>query len=145
MDNKKKTMNRCKDKEHFSEIAENWLEDVFQKRKFSTYIKYKNIYEKHLKTSLGYKFFSEISTEEYATALNNIFLTGNKNNTKLSQSAANSICTVMFQIIDYGEQAILIPDIRKKILVPNKTNTSPKGVIFTKNEHTYWMILIRIS
>lgn len=43
----------------FSQAAEEWLEEIADKRKYSTYIKYKNIYRNHLEKISGSYLLSD--------------------------------------------------------------------------------------
>lgn len=44
----------------FSDIADAWLDNIRNEKKYSTYVKYTSIYETHLKKALGHRKISEI-------------------------------------------------------------------------------------
>ncbi len=76
----------------FSQAAKEWLEEVREKRKYSTYIKYELIYRKHLSDFLGSCRITEISAICQAS----------ERWSSLSVSLQKSICCVLNQILRYA-------------------------------------------
>lgn len=73
-------------------IAQEWLSDVLDCKKFSTYTKYKNTYERYIKNILGEIPAGHINTEQIAPVLRSSF----------SASTYKSVCCVMKQLMQYG-------------------------------------------
>ena len=90
-------------KETVHNITMNWLKDIKQHKKYSTYVKYENIYTKHIKLSFGQKRLDDITEEMCETFMNLKRGYGNSSSaTELSNSTLSSIKNVLTQIIKYG-------------------------------------------
>lgn len=97
------------------QLATEWLAEIKRTRKYSTYIKYTNIYQKYIKEKFG-----EMQPEHLSeNALSEVF------DLDLSISRARSICCVMNQIIAYGTLHYNIENIRLK----NKISRKKGGAI----------------
>ena len=115
------------------DVATNWLKSIKQNKKYSTYVKYENIYTKHIKDALGNELISNISEQNCAH-----FITSKRNGnmndlTELSNSTLYSIKNVLTQIIKYGT------DNKTFIIENGQNNNCPSkksdGIqIFTKIE-----------
>lgn len=88
-------------------IAEAWLAEIRQGRKYSTYVKYKSIYEKYIKESLGNLLPEKLNSNTVREAIP----------PDLSASIKMSISCVMNGILNYGSSHKISPDIRIKIPV----------------------------
>ena len=86
--------------------AHNWLNDVKIYRKHSTYIKYANIYNKHIKKYLVNKTTNSITLNDCVTLIKNEYL--NNNNINLSKSTIYSIRNVVNQICKFGGISIRV-------------------------------------
>lgn len=87
----------------FSECMHLWLNDITQRCKYSTRVKYQYICECHLKQFECQKPISEITyetCEEYLIAEQTL------NGQKLSLSTMKTICHVLNQILKYGKSNI---------------------------------------
>lgn len=88
----------------FCEFADKWLERIKLDCKTSTYNKYRNAYEKKLKSIFGKYPITRISGEmidEFITAL----LTNGRNDGKpFSRKSVQEICMVIKQILLYAEE-----------------------------------------
>ena len=98
-DNLKRT-NVCSDSVNI--VAQKWLEDVKKYKKHATYVKYRYIYDIHIKHHIGEKLVYDITADDCLELLsieqqNN--LTSDK---PLSISIISSIKNVLTQIIKYG-------------------------------------------
>lgn len=81
---------------YINQVAEEWLARVRDKKKYSTYVKYCQVYRKHLYEKLGKLTFSE---------LNGKFLTSvfqSKEKEIFSESLQRSISCVLNQILSYA-------------------------------------------
>lgn len=81
----------------FHAAALGWLDMVEKKRKYATYIKYRSIYEKHIREKINGKALVELDN----TVLEEIF-SGDETSV-LSDSLKKSIVCVLNQIFSYGE------------------------------------------
>ena len=61
----------------FSQAAEEWLEEVARKRKYSTYVKYNTIYKTHLSGRVGTCQLSATTAWEFQTKIFNHLTEGN--------------------------------------------------------------------
>ncbi len=80
----------------FDAVAEEWLAMISIEKKYATYIKYRNVYEKHIQEKVGEMIFSDLDTE----ILDGIFR--DKEQEILSGSLQKSIVCVLNQILDYA-------------------------------------------
>ena len=107
---------------HVTEVAEEWLQDIAKNKKYSTYVKYKNVYEKHIKEKIGNKEVLSISLEDCNQILTQ---------PKLSKSTVSSIRNVLFQILKRGNCSL----IEKEMQFVKKESDGTEGVsIFSKLE-----------
>jgi len=91
----------------FNEIAEEWLVQVKNTRKYSTYIKYLKLYEFHIKEALKQAKISDISN----TFINkNIFNTEQGKNT--SENTRHSIIVIINQILQYASEYFACSEIK---------------------------------
>lgn len=94
---KKETANSgYNDRDSFQETAGEWLQDICAKRKYSTYIKYQEIYSKYL-SELNQLKMDELSQK---VILNKLTLL----NARDSKTLKNSVYSVLNQIIKYGNK-----------------------------------------
>lgn len=102
----------------FSQAAVGWLEEVAGKRKYSTYIKYRNVYRVHLEGLLGPCLLSDIAYQELPDRLNDHVSAQN-----LSDSMRRSIYGITSQILAFAnvKYAVCIP-----VLKPAATGTVKK-------------------
>lgn len=73
-------------------IAQAWLSDVSACKKFSTYTKYKDTYDRYIRKALGDIPVSDIDTDRISSVFRNSF----------STSTYKSVCCVMKQLMQYG-------------------------------------------
>ena len=92
-------------KHTFSECMSMWLDNLSQKCKYSTYIKYRYICECHLK-----HFACEIQISEITNEICEKYLIEEQSSDgkKLSLSTMKTICHVLNQILKYGESSVKI-------------------------------------
>lgn len=83
---------------NFDKIAQEWLESIVKTKKYSTYIKYRSVYEKYIKEHL----LTGPITQFDSTDLEKIFQNNNLEN-DLSESIKKSIVCVLNQIFSYAE------------------------------------------
>lgn len=90
----------------FSEAADHWLEKIAGKRKYSTYIKYRNIYRLYLEETLGPCLLCDTSGSELQEKISDHVL-----ESRLSDSIKKSVCCVTNQILKFAakEYSVHIP------------------------------------
>ena len=76
------------------DIADKWLQEIHKKRKYSTYIKYSNVYHAHIQSELGSRFLSSLTQKN----MDQVLIA----NQPISQSLSASISCVLNQIMKYG-------------------------------------------
>lgn len=115
------------------EIAEKWFQEVKVCKKYSTYIKYKYIYDIHIRKYLEKKKISSVTAEECVRVIKRECIKENSNEISLSRSMVNSIRNVLTQIMKYGNNPIKISSDLYNIT--NLKCIYNNGVsIFTKDE-----------
>lgn len=77
-------------------VAEEWLIIIKNEKKYSTYIKYRTVYEKYIRDKAGGVLFSELNTEVLAGIFQK------EDQTTLSNSLQNSISCVLNQILHHA-------------------------------------------
>lgn len=85
--------------ETINNIALYWLTNIKNTRKYSTYVKYLNIYEKHIKPYIGTKNFYTINDETLLKLLKERYNCGSSYENNLSLSTLKSIRYVLFSIL----------------------------------------------
>lgn len=114
------------------DAATSWLNNIKQSKKYSTYIKYENIYIKHIKDVLGNEMLCNINEQKCAHFIDSKRTINGNNSALLSNSTLYSIKNVLTQIIKYGtdNKAFIIENGRKN----NFSKKSKEIEIFTKIE-----------
>ena len=98
----------------FIDVAEEWLTEIKNKRKLSTYVKYNTIYHNHIENIFNGTLLSDIT---------DVFVK-EKLSDQLSDSLCKSIYCVMNQILKFASkrQSIVVPVLSKpSVAVQNKT------------------------
>lgn len=114
-------------------IAEDWLQKIKSYKKYSTYIKYSYIYNNHIKQRLGNKTINSINADDCTSLIESEYMKGSSNGKKLSKSMMNSICNVLTQIMDYGNNPVEISGICRKVQIFQNVHQNDIN-IFTKEE-----------
>lgn len=83
----------------FSQAASGWLEEISDKHKYSTYVKYENIYRIHLEGLLGAHLLSHAAGQEFQEKISD-HLSGDN----VSDSIRKSICCVANQILTFADR-----------------------------------------
>lgn len=91
----------------FNEVAEKWLDQIREIRKYSTYIKYSKLYESHIKNAMDKAKISDISNNFINV---NIFNASCKKN--ISASTKQSIIFIINQILHYASEYYDCPEIK---------------------------------
>lgn len=93
----------------FSQVAAEWLKDVLDKRKYSTYVKYENIYKTHLEGIWGTCSLADISSHGIQEKLADL-LAGEG----LSDSIRRSICCISNQILAFANKNyfVTVPNVK---------------------------------
>lgn len=81
----------------FSQVAQEWLTDVANKRKHSTYIKYETVYRTHLAKAVGSCQFSDAVAAEIPSKIFEYL-----SNATLSQNLQKNICCIANQILIFA-------------------------------------------
>lgn len=110
----------------FTSISVKWLENIKETRKYSTYVKYRGIYERHIKDRIG-----SVSVPAISNGLVNEKIFRDNSETPYSQNLKHSIIAVINQILKYAADNYDYPEIqltnkfvqnkRKKIEIINHT------------------------
>lgn len=87
----------------FARAAEEWLETIADKRKYSTYMKYRNIYKTHLEKVFGSCLLSDTPGLELQMKIND-----HLSQEKLSESIRRSICCIANQILSYASEKYFV-------------------------------------
>lgn len=119
----------------FSQAAEEWLAEIAGKRKYSTYIKYRNIYKTHLEETSGSFLLSDTLKRELKDKISDhLFGEG------LSESIRRSICCTANQILAFAEEkySVCIP-----VLKLPEIKHSPKQLnTFSKSEQSRLLAVV---
>lgn len=108
----------------FSQTAAEWLCETGKKCKYSTYVKYQNVYRVHLEGVLGSFLLSDTYNQEMQEKLSDYLC---KNS--LSVSICRSICCIANQILKFAEKKyfvsvpVLKPETAKNVKEPVATLT----------------------
>lgn len=106
----------------FSQAAAEWLSEVSDKCKYSTYIKYRNVYRVHLEGVLGPSLLSNTFNQEIQEKLSDYLCEKD-----LSISICRSICCIANQILKFAKRKYLFnvptlkPETSKQIKEPVTT------------------------
>lgn len=109
-------------KAYVSNVAEEWLQDISMNQKYSTYVKYKSIYEKHIKDNIGTKEILSVSLEDCNQILTQ---------PELSKSTVSGIRNVLFQILKKGNCSLVEKETK---LVPKESNGIREVSVFSRSE-----------
>lgn len=119
----------------FAQAAEEWLDEIAVKRKYSTYIKYKNIYKTHLEQISGSCLLSDIPRRELKDKISD-----HLSREVLSESIRRSICCTANQILAFAEAkySVCIP-----VLKLSEIKCPPKPLnTFSKSEQSRLLSVI---
>lgn len=101
-------------------ISEQWLQYVLFTRKYSTYVKYQNIYSKYIQPQIGSKDMEQIVVQDCITLLETAYRQYREK--FISNSTFNSIKNVLFQILNYGKSSVSISEIKAGLPATKKNN-----------------------
>lgn len=87
----------------FARAAEEWLETIADMRKYSTYMKYRNIYRTHLEKVFGSCLLSDTPGLELQLKIND-----HLSQEKLSESIRRSICCIANQILSFAGEKYFV-------------------------------------
>lgn len=101
----------------FSRAAGEWLEEIADKRKYSTYIKYGTVYKNHLAGSIGLCRISSATAPELQIKISEYL-----SEEIQSESLQKSICCVINQVLDFinRKYSLCIPSLEKPPVKPKK-------------------------
>lgn len=88
--------------ETLDDAAISWLNTIKQSKKYSTYVKYENIYTKHIKDVFGKILLSNINEQKCVNFINSKRIVNINDSIGLSNSTLYSIKNVLTQIIKHG-------------------------------------------
>lgn len=101
----------------FSKAAEEWLKEISDNRKYSTYVKYETIYRLYLAETAGVCVISIVGVQEMQKKLSE-YLFGKE----LSESLLKSIYCVMGQILDFADKKY-----RTGVFMPGRLSAKSKS------------------
>lgn len=119
--------------DNFTSVSVKWLAAVRETRKYSTFIKYRGIYEKHIKDQIGNVAVRDISL---ALVSEKIFMECGE--VEYSQNLKHSVVAVINQILKYAADHYNYPEIQ----LSNKLPSHGRRKIEIIN-HTEQALLIR--
>ena len=119
----------------FAQAAEEWLAEIADKRKYSTYVKYRNIYKNHLEAISGSCLLSDIPKCELQ-----VKIFDHLSNRELSESIRRSICCTAKQILAFaGEKySVCIPALK----LPEIKHTPKQPQILSRDEQSRLLAVI---
>lgn len=125
-------------------VAEEWLSEIRQKRKYSTFVKYESIYTKHIQKYIRDMSLEQISAELFLDILKQEYNRGTMLSEGLSDSTIRSIKSVFCQILRYGDRDIAL---NSRNTLPNRSSNnvrfSNEISVFTANEQTRLISYLR--
>lgn len=94
----------------FSQAAQEWLADIADKRKYSTYVKYETVYRTHLAGIIGFCQLSSTAASEIQ-----VKIFDHLSEAALSESLQKSICCIANQIFVYAgrKYSVSVPILEK--------------------------------
>lgn len=117
----------------FANVAEDWLAYVLESRKYSTYVKYRRIYDKYVLDFLRGQNISDISQELVEREMANREQTAEEHT--ISVSLQKSIYCVMNQILSYASKKYHIAlNPLKREQPKGKTDTKPIQIFQTSEQ-----------
>ncbi|MDE6904865.1 MAG: site-specific integrase [Lachnospiraceae bacterium] len=99
-------------------VSEQWLQYVLFTRKYSTYVKYQNIYSKYIQPQVGEKDMEQITVSDCTNLLETAY--GQYRENAISHSTFSSIKIVLFQILTYGKSPVSVPEIKASLPAARK-------------------------
>lgn len=117
----------------FTAISIKWLDHIKATRKYSTYVKYRSIYERHIRDLIG-----DVSVQEISYGLVNEKIFRDNSGIQYSQNLKHSVIAVINQILKYASDNYAYSEIQ----LTNRFVQSKKKKIEIIN-HTEQALLIR--
>jgi len=111
-------------------MTDQWLQNVRLTKKYSTYVKYQNIYRKYIQPLIGDKIMEHLSTSDYVQILESAYKLFREKT--ISQSTYNSVKIVLFQILNYTKSPVSVQEI--KISLPAARKSIKQISILSKEE-----------
>ncbi len=105
-------------------IATSWLQEVHKRRKYSTYIKYSEVYEKHIQPMLGSLSPAGFTPENISQVFTSDQI--------ISRSLSASISCVMNQIMKYGVEKYGVTPCKWKPEAERKQRTEVETLTFSE-------------
>ena len=121
----------CDNNKTFDSVAQEWLTEIRNSKKYSTYIKYEYIYNCHIKHHIGDIKIKEVTHDCCGSLIEAEYMNSKDNGSKLSCSTLNSIKNVLTQILHFGQSSVEIT-INKNMLQSFEYND--KEPVFSKDE-----------
>lgn len=120
----------------FSRAAEEWLQETADKRKRSTYLKYRNIYRIHLEGIIGACLLSDAPKRDIPDKIYD-----HLSREGLSESICRSICCTARQILAYAEEkySVCIP----RIKLPESGQRTRRQKTFSRADQSRLLTAIR--
>ncbi len=120
----------------FSQAAEEWLREIADRRKPSTYMKYRNIYRIHLKEMLGSCLLSDAPKPDLPDKIYD-----HLSQEGMSESIRRSICCTAKQILAFaGERySVCVPVLKR----PEARHPTERPKTFSRSEQSRLLALVR--
>lgn len=124
-------------------IAEKWLSETKETRKYSTYVKYESIYKKHIRMYIGSLPVGQVDAEMCLRILRQENGTGGSTGQRISDSMSGSIKSVLCQILRYGGNEISINSRKDLPSQPWNPDLPQKISVFTAGEQARLIAYLR--
>lgn len=113
----------------FSQAAAEWLEEVSGKHKYSTYVKYGNVYRIHMEGMLGLFPLTDLPDQKIQEKISD-----HLSEEGLSDSIRKSVCSVTKQILEYAgsKYSVCVPALKLPAVRPGKKTVET----FSKTEQS---------
>lgn len=133
MENVKESVNSNEISEDFASISVKWLESIRETRKYSTYVKYCGLYERHIRNGIG-----GVPVYDISCSLVNEKIFNRSGEMQYSQNLKHSVIAVINQILKYAADNYDYPEVQ----LTNKSvhSKSKKTEIIN---HTEQALLVR--
>lgn len=125
------------------DIAEEWLSGIKRKRKYSTYVKYEGIYQKHIREHTKDMLVTQVSTEVCMNILQKECDRSRRESGGLSDSTVRSIKSVLCQILRYGGNTIIFNSKDALLVEPGFSDSLYKISVFTAEEQSRLIAYLR--
>lgn len=118
---------------HFEHVLDTWLDNLKIKLKKSSYVKYFNLINNHIKPSLGNYPLSDLTGTVLNAYIAEKLKSGNINTSEgLSEKTVKDIITVIKSVLRFAKDEALLPDVNVNLVLPREKAKDMR--VLTKDE-----------